>query len=378
MHILTLTPFFPTASNDAAGCFIAEPIAAMQQGGVKHSVFAVQPFYRSRRRAGQLGENWISYVSLPGNIGLPSAGLSLYARLRTKVEELNRSTPVTLLHAHGALPCGHAAMWLAAQLRVPFVVTVHGLDAYFTRQAGGFVRRQCKRICNDVYRSARSVICISEKVRQQVSEGASGQVDTTVIYNSADPELFSPGTTADHRRTILSVGNLIPIKGHELLIRAIAELPRCFVDVHCEIIGDGPEKAGLERLAQELKISGRVHLLGARNRREVAAAMRRCAVFALPSRYEGLGCVYLEAMASEKPAIALRGQAIEEIIQHRTTGWLSDDSDVHSLTESLTQLLGDEQLRKGIGYGARVSILQRFTVQHQAAALAGLYAECAA
>ena len=118
---------------------------------------------------------------------------------------------------------------------------------------------------------------------------------------------------------MLSVGNLIPIKGHDLLLRAFAamqdRLPAIAPPHSLEIIGDGPERARLEQLAQELGIGTKVHFRGRHSRREVADAMRRATVFALPSRYEGLGCVYLEAMSAGKPVIACQGQGIEEVIR---------------------------------------------------------------
>ena len=114
-------------------------------------------------------------------------------------------------------------------------------------------------------------------------------------------------------------GNLIPIKGHDLLLRAFAaiqdRLPAISAALSLEIIGDGPERARLEQLAQELGIAAKVHFLGRQSRRAVADAMRRATVFALPSRYEGLGCVYLEAMSAGKPVIACQGQGIEEVIR---------------------------------------------------------------
>ena len=118
------------------------------------------------------------------------------------------------------------------------------------------------------------------------------------------------------------MGNLLPIKGHELLIRAVASLAPEFPALTLEIIGHGPELSRLQALTQQLQIGERVRFLGRQSRQQVAAAMRRCTVFALPSRYEGLGCVYLEAMSVGKPVIGCRGQGIAEIIQHGSNGFL--------------------------------------------------------
>jgi teichuronic acid biosynthesis glycosyltransferase TuaC len=106
--------------------------------------------------------------------------------------------------------------------------------------------------------------------------------------------------------------------------------------------------------------------------------MRRCALFALPSRYEGLGCVYLEAMSTEKAVIACRGQGIDEIIRHGSNGWLIDPGNLQDLIAALSVLLQNLQLRRQIGEAARRTTLQSFTSAHQAAHLATLYRECVA
>jgi teichuronic acid biosynthesis glycosyltransferase TuaC len=236
----------------------------------------------------------------------------------------------------------------------------------------------CKRVARFVYRSASRVICISGKVSEKVVEGTAISVDTRVIYNSVDAQTFSPASSDSLPNTILSVGNLIPIKGHELLLRALAPVLPRYPHISCEIIGDGPELDRLTRLARDCNIAGKVRFLGRQSRRQVAEAMRRAALFALPSRYEGLGCVYLEAMSSEKPVIACRGQGIDEIVRHGNNGWLIGPNELQELVQALSALLENLQLRRQLGDAARRTILQNFTSAHQAAQLALLYGECAA
>ena len=106
--------------------------------------------------------------------------------------------------------------------------------------------------------------------------------------------------------------------------------------------------------------------------------MRRCALFALPSRYEGLGCVYLEAMAAGKAVIACRRQGIDEIIQHESNGWLIEPGNLQELITALTVLLSNSQLRRQLGEAARRTVLQGLTLSDQAAQLMVLYRECVA
>ena len=379
LHVLTLTPFYPSELDDAAGCFVAEPLEALAKAGVVNTVFAVQPAYRSGLRARECGwrTEWLRYLSVPGGLGLPTAGAFLFARIVGRVRELQKLHPIDLIHAHAPLPCGHAALLLSVELGLPYVVSVHGLDAFLTKQVSGRAGEWCRRISQRVYRSSRRVICVSERVREQVLEGAGTGCPTSVVYNGVDPELFPPGTeSTDERPIILSVGNLIPIKGHDLLIRAVASLAAEFPTLTLEIIGDGPERGRLQALAQQLHVDDRVRFLGRRSRQQVASAMQQCTLFALPSRYEGLGCVYLEAMASGKPVIGCRGQGIEEVVEHGTNGWLVGPDDVKELRDALSTLLSNTALRRFVASQARQTILDEFTLTHQADHLRRIYQEC--
>jgi teichuronic acid biosynthesis glycosyltransferase TuaC len=199
-----------------------------------------------------------------------------------------------------------------------------------------------------------------------------------VIYNGVDAQMFYSSPTDSLPNTILTVANLIPIKGHELLLRALATLLPNYPHFSCEIVGDGPERHRLTRLASDCGLGGKVRFVGRQSRQQVAGAMRRCVLFAMPSQYEGLGCVYLEAMSTGKPVIACRGQGIDEIIRHGSNGWLIDPGNLQELIAALSVLLQNLQLRQHIGEAARRTTLQSLTSSHQAAQLATLYRECVA
>ncbi|HEY7098188.1 MAG TPA: glycosyltransferase [Terriglobales bacterium] len=373
-HILTITPFYPCRLDDARGCFVSEPLPFVEKLGFASSVIAVRSFYE-----GPVEENsnappatWVRYFPLPSHFGLPTAGFFLFANLLSPIRRLVQRERVDLIHAHSALPCGHAAALLGRELKIPFIVSVHGLDAYSTNQVRGYSGKLAKRISQWVYRRACKVVCVSEKVRASVLQDV--QADTSVIYNGVNPEVFAPG--ADGGKTVLSVGNLIAIKGHECLLRAIATVQHKHQDLTCDIIGDGSEQMRLTNLSSELGISGHVRFLGRRSRNEVAEAMQHCTIFALPSRYEALGCVYLEAMATGKPIIGCIGQGIEEVIRNGIDGVLVPPDDQDALAVSLAALLDDDSLRRGIGEAARNTILQGYTLAKQAQKLGQLYQEC--
>ena len=382
LHVLTLTPFYPTTEDDACGCFIAEPLTALSKLGAVHSVFVVAPVYRKvvPVHSGVPPARWVRYFAFPGGWGLASCGAFLFSVLLKQVRGLHERMPIDVIHAHGPLPGGHAAMLLQRELKIPFVVSVHGLDAYSDRQVLGRPGEWCRRVSRLVFQSADRVVCVSEHVREQVLRGNAGS-ETSVVYNGADPDLFVPSSEVAAKspsspQKIVSVANLIPTKGHELLLKAMAALSSKHPSLVCEIVGEGPLREQLGSLAKELKLSDRVKFLGRRSRTEVAGLLRSATLFALPSSYEGLGCVYLEAMATGKSTLGCLGQGIEEIIRHGRDGWLVAPNDVDDLVRGLATLLDNDQLRELIAIQGRETVLQNYTIAHQAQRLLRIYREC--
>jgi len=278
---------------------------------------------------------------------------------------------------------------LSRHLNIPFVVTLHGLDVFNSCFLGGVPAEWRRRASIDVYRAGRTAICISGRVQRLLQEGMQEDVRSTVVYNGTDTNFFSPAPdAAQQEQEILIVGNLLIGKGHELVLRAVRQLETSLPQLHCRIIGDGPDRARFEALTRELGIAPRVQFEGRKSRAEVADAMRACAVFVLPSRYEGLGCVYLEAMACGKPVIACRGQGIDEIIEHGRNGWLIPSwvapgrvmpiDAVDELALGLSTLLRSPELCARLGAAARGTIINGLTLSHQAQRLAQIYGEAIA
>lgn len=376
-HVLTITPFYPRAGDDGSGCFVAEPLAEMIQAGLRSAVFAVEPMYRDKPRANSSAPEaaWYRYPSLPRGLGLATAGVGLFWRLRNAVAKLHHESPINLIHAHGPLPCGHAAALLGEHFSIPYVVTVHGLDAFSSVQVQGAPREWCTRVSRRIFQNARRVIGVSRRVCEEVKKGTGGSSTTAAVYNGVDAARFTPGPEPS-ALVLLTVGNLIPIKGHQLIVRALAVLNVDFPALTWEVIGNGPELDHVRRLAAEMGVLGKIRFLGRRSRKAVADAYQRCTVFVLPSRYEGLGCVYLEAMASAKVAVGCTGQGIEEVIRHGENGWLIAPDSLPQLIEALKILLRDPCRRLQMGRAARETILNGFTLQHQAQRLVSIYREC--
>ncbi len=142
------------------------------------------------------------------------------------------------------------------------------------------------------------------------------------------------------RPVILCVAHLYPRKDVATLLRAIVRLPEA---AHLRVVGDGPERKRLQRLAARLRLGDRVHFCGHVARGELAVEYRNADVFCLPSRQEGFGIVLLEAMAAGLPIVAARAAAIPEVVAD--CGRLFPPGDAAALAEQLQNLLEDGNTR---------------------------------
>jgi glycosyltransferase involved in cell wall biosynthesis len=375
LHVLTLTPFYPSVRDEVSGCFVAELLEQLKSEEVTSTVMAVGNVFHPRKVAeDNKPAIWFRYLQFPGIVGLSSAGVLLYSGIRAKVRQLHQQRPIDLIHAHAALPCGHAAARLTRDLGVPFVVSVHGLDVFNTCFGQGISVAWRRNASCMVYREAAAVVCVSGKVNQALTAVMGTEVRATTLYNGPDAELFSPDPTVTREEaTLLVVGNLLRIKGQTLVLQAIAKLKDRHPLLRCLFIGDGPDRPFLLDLAKRSGIEDRVMFVGRKNRAEVAAAMRRCTLFLLPSSYEGLGCVYLEAMAGGLPVIACRGQGIEEIVRHKENGWLIGVENLEELAQAISAMLLNPALRVEMGKAARRTILDGLTLANQAKRMRSLY-----
>ena len=157
----------------------------------------------------------------------------------------------------------------------------------------------------------------------------------------------------------LFVGRLVPYKGVEFLVRALAH-----ADVAVVIVGDGPLRSSLEDLARQLGVESRTFFMGAVDDETVAAWYGACDMFVLPSvtRAEAFGLVQLEAMARGKPVISTRlPTGVPWVNQDGQTGLTVAPGDSGALAGALRRLGGDETLRQRMGRAARDRFLAEFT-----------------
>jgi len=197
-----------------------------------------------------------------------------------------------------------------------------------------------------------------------------------VIPNGINPQETLNLNELKNRKNdliILSVSNLIKIKGLEYNIFAVNKLRKKYPDIKYWIIGSGPEEKRLKNLVLSLGLEQQVLFLGRQSHDEVFKYMLKCSVFSLPSWNEAFGVVYLEAMGCGKPVIGCMGQGIEDFVEHGKTGFLVNPQDIDSLVEALDYLFSNPFEARKIGKRAKEVVLEQYTWEKNTERTIALY-----
>jgi glycosyltransferase involved in cell wall biosynthesis len=213
-------------------------------------------------------------------------------------------------------------------------------------------------------------VAVGERAAREI-EGLLGLRRGAVraIPNGVPPAPPGPPPTPRHDGGLVigSIGRLERQKAYDVLIRALAGLP----GARLVLVGDGPERPALERLAGDLGVADRVAVTGWRP--DARLSLAGFDVFALPSRWEGLPLVILEAMHAGLPVVATDVGSVAEAVRDGRTGLLVARDDVEGLRGALGRLLGDEPLRHRLGEAGRDLARARFSAPAMAAAYEELY-----
>jgi phosphatidylinositol alpha-1,6-mannosyltransferase len=261
------------------------------------------------------------------------------------------------------LPVGSMAYVLYLFTRMPYVVQVYGMDL---AQAMQYTRKQW--LAGKILRSARAVIANSESTAKLVRQCAGQKIPVSVVYplpeisaaKQIEIDKLRQRHKLDGKRIILSVGRLVPRKGQDQLIDSMREITRLYPDAVCVLVGDGPDRGRLQRLAEEAGLS--IVFAGAVDAAERDAWLSLCDVFVMVSRdvpgdMEGFGMVYLEAGAFAKPVVAGRSGGAIEAVDDEKTGILVDPESKEALTGAILSLLQNPSLAKQLGEEGRRRVL---------------------
>lgn len=169
----------------------------------------------------------------------------------------------------------------------------------------------------------------------------------------------------------VSAGRLTPIKGFDLLLRAWAQIPRREPPLYLALVGDGEQRSALETLAAETGIADHVRFTG--EQPDIRGALQAADAFVLASRNEGMGRVFVEAMAAGRPPIGTTVGGVPTLIRDRENGLLVPPEDPAALAQAMAALADDPAWRRALGARARTSVYPLYDEDTMLARLADLY-----
>jgi len=224
-----------------------------------------------------------------------------------------------------------------------------------------------------VYSRYCRIVCVSEMVKSELDRYLPEVANKSiVIKNAVEAEDFEEMPEKEH--DIIFVGRLEKAKGVDVLLRAIRVLEKNHsVSLKVALAGDGSQGDYLRRMTQDLEIKSRVEFLGIR--RDVSQLMRSSKIFVLPSRWEGLPMVILEAMANKVPVVATSVGGICEIISDGATSLLVKPDDPEELAEKIKVLLDDPSLRKRLSISAFEKVKSEYSIKEYCTNMLRLYDE---
>jgi phosphatidylinositol alpha-1,6-mannosyltransferase len=243
---------------------------------------------------------------------------------------------------------GHVDLGLLGWLlRRPFVVYAHGQEMV---RCGSVIDRLLR---GRVLRAASAVLVQGSFTGGLVGAWGVPAARIVQVPFGAEPR---PAADPSSGSTLLAVGRLVPRKGIDTLLRALARLP---ATIQARIVGGGPDGPRLRQLAQELGVADRVCFLGTVDEAALQAEYRRCALFVLPTRrtpeggLEGFGLVFFEAAAWGRPVVAGRSGGEVDAVVDGKTGRLVDGESVEELVDVIRELLDDQQQLRRLGAEGR-------------------------
>jgi len=269
------------------------------------------------------------------------------------------------VHSHFA---STLELLLARVFPITFSATIHGPDE-FSDVAGFYMAEKVAH--------AAFLCAISHYAASQLMKASDSRYwdKLEVAPLGVDPGIFvpNPGRKSTERFEVLCVGRLAAAKGHHILLAAVGRLVREGRSIRLRLVGDGPERPGLERRIAELGLEYNVQLMGSLNQDRVRQLYAETDLFVLTSFAEGVPVVLMEAMAMEIPCVATWITGVPELIRHSIDGWLVPPGDFDQTAEAIAHLMDDPALRRRLGCSARVRVIEKYDLDRNTAHLARIF-----
>jgi teichuronic acid biosynthesis glycosyltransferase TuaC len=356
LRVATLSTLFPNAWRPNLGVFVenqtlrlaaCESVELRVINPVPVPVFPLDLHqrYRDLRRLPP-EENWKGLRvarprlrTLPGVSGRINPLLLVRSALPVLKRWRDEGFNFDLIDAEFFYPDGPAAARLASILNVPFSIKARGADIHYWGKRPG-----CRQQILTAAAHANGLLAVSHSLRDDMIAMGMEADKIRVHYTGVDLDRFRPADRAAAKTAlgvsgelVVSLGALIPRKGHDIVIEAIARL----ADVTLLIAGEGPERGRLTSLVRSLGLGDRVRFLGNVPHQELPAILAAADVMALASESEGLANAWIEAIACGTPVVTTDVDGAREAVDRPAAGRLVGARNAASFSAAIGAILAD-------------------------------------
>jgi glycosyltransferase involved in cell wall biosynthesis len=352
LRLLTFSTLYPNPAQPNHGVFVENRLRHLiASGQAESTVLAPVPWFPLRLPGRSEHEPKASaaeqrhgltvhhprFLALPG-LGMWTNPVTLYRAARATLTRLVAAgLRFDLIDAHYLYPDGVAAIWLGRHFNKPVVLTARGSD---TSQLPDYAVPG--RLIRSAIQDAAALIAVSADLKAGLVALGAPPEKVTVLRNGVDLRLFQPvaDRVAARRQlgfggpTLLSVGHLIERKGHHHIIAALPDLPNHTL----LILGEGPERAALQALAERCGVADRVRLPGAQPHASLPLYYSAADIMILASSREGWANVLLEAMACGTPVLASPAWGSREAVTAPEAGLVMAETTPAAIAAGVRQL----------------------------------------
>jgi glycogen(starch) synthase len=292
---------------------------------------------------------------LPFCTAMASGDLKQLLRLRQQVAGLKRNFAPDLIHIHNFGPSIFFHHETADARSAPMLFTVQ-LEISPYKKAGP------DTLLERTLRAADWVNCVSSETLAQVRQRVPQTIPrSSVVLNALHVPPLLPRALPLEPPRLLCLGRLQRQKGFDLALSALAAIIDRFPSVRLIVAGDGPDRGSLERQVADLHLTGVVDFIGWVSPDKVPTLIDSAMMVIIPSRYEGLPLIGLEAALMARPIVASRVSGLSEIVLHEKTGFLVEPEDIAGLVEAIVFLLTHPRQAAQMGQAGRCRTQELFS-----------------